>query len=170
MNRMSAFLSLLLITGIIVADPVTKPHNFAGGDPISASQMNANFDTLYNLLTGNIDGSNLKSNVGIGTANPAGLFQVQSIIGDGSGQISSSGTNVSGFSTAFTTELAVGDELIAAGQSRIITSISSTTVLVTNTAFNPVLSFASYQFSSPHVVVDDTGNVGIGQSKPICAA
>ena len=137
---------MLLISVCIVADPVTKPHNYESGDPISASKMNENFDTLYAALSGNIDGSNLKSNIGIGIATPSGLFQVQSVRSGASGQRSTSGTNVSGFATSFTSQLSAGDEIIAAEQSRIITSITSDTVLVTNTAFNVALSFQNFEY------------------------
>lgn len=44
-------------TGIIV-----KPNNFAASTPAVASQVNANFDVIYNAFNGNIDSNNLASN------------------------------------------------------------------------------------------------------------
>ncbi len=67
-----------IMSSFLVADPVTKTHDFAGGESISAANMNESFDSLYDVLACKIDGANLKSNVGIGTTYPAGLFQVQS--------------------------------------------------------------------------------------------
>ena len=166
MARTFTVFCLLLITVIIAADPVAKPHEFAGGQPISASQMNANFDALYDVLSGQIDGANLKSNVGIGTAYPTGLFQVQSQKSTGTGQLSSGGTDVVGIGTSFMTELSVGDEIIAAGQSRIVTSISANNTFAVDAAFEPVLSNVAFQYSSPSILVTDTGNVGIGTADP----
>ncbi len=56
------------------------------------------------------------------------------------GTISSSGTTVTGTTTAFTTEFSVGDIISASGQERVITAIASDTSLTTLTAFNPVIS------------------------------
>lgn len=44
-------------TGIIV-----KPYNFAASTPAVASQVNANFDVIYNAFNGNIDSNNLATN------------------------------------------------------------------------------------------------------------
>lgn len=44
-------------TGIIV-----KPNNFAASTPAVASQVNANFDVIYNAFNGNIDSNNLATN------------------------------------------------------------------------------------------------------------
>lgn len=58
----------------------------------------------------------------------------------GTGTISSSGVNVTGSSTAFTTQLAVGDTITASGQTRTIATISSNTALTTTVAFSPTIT------------------------------
>ena len=44
-----------------LADPVSKPHEFSACDPISASVVNENFDTLYDSTAAGIDSTNLAS-------------------------------------------------------------------------------------------------------------
>lgn len=44
---------------------VSKPFTFSAGAVIIASQHNSNFDTLYNLVNGSLDGTNLASNAAI---------------------------------------------------------------------------------------------------------
>lgn len=89
--------------------------------------------------------------------------------------ISSSGTTVTGSSTAFTTDYIVGDIIVASGQKRYITAIASNTSLTTHTAFNPVISAGTahakanaqyYPFfitmdvpGGDHEVLDFTGKV-----------
>jgi hypothetical protein len=41
---------------------IVKPYNFAASTPAVASQVNANFDVIYNAFNGNIDSNNLASN------------------------------------------------------------------------------------------------------------
>ncbi|HEY3324792.1 MAG TPA: autotransporter-associated beta strand repeat-containing protein [Planctomycetota bacterium] len=60
-----------------------------------------------------------------------------------SGAVSSSGTTVNGTSTAFASELAVGDTLRAAGQIRTVAAISNDLTLSVDSAFSPALSGAS---------------------------
>lgn len=44
---------------------VTKTYTFTAGTTIVASEHNTNFDTLYNLVNGNIDNANIKASAGI---------------------------------------------------------------------------------------------------------
>lgn len=44
---------------------VSKPFTFSAGAVIIASQHNSDFDTLYNLVNGSLDGTNLASNAAI---------------------------------------------------------------------------------------------------------
>lgn len=44
---------------------VSKPFTFSAGAVIIASQHNSNFDTLYNLVNGSLDSTNLASNAAI---------------------------------------------------------------------------------------------------------
>ena len=53
-------LLFIAVAFVITAGNVTKPYTFSAGDTISASQMNANFDALYNLVNGNIDSTNIQ--------------------------------------------------------------------------------------------------------------
>ena len=54
--RPSFFLILFFFIPLMsFSDPVSKPNDFSSGTIISASQINANFDILYNLVDGNID-------------------------------------------------------------------------------------------------------------------
>ena len=51
----------LLLSIVVIAGTVTKPHIFSDGTVISASQVNANFDTLFNLVNGNLTSANIAS-------------------------------------------------------------------------------------------------------------
>lgn len=44
---------------------VTKPNTYTAGNTILASEVNANEDTLYTLVNGNIENANIKSSAGI---------------------------------------------------------------------------------------------------------
>ena len=44
---------------------VSKTYTFTAGTTIVASEHNTNFDTLYNLVNGNIDNANVKASAGI---------------------------------------------------------------------------------------------------------
>ena len=50
---------LFSISIIGIAGTVTKRYTFSSGDVVSASKINTNFDTLYTLVNGNLDGSNI---------------------------------------------------------------------------------------------------------------
>lgn len=78
--------------------------------------------------------------VGIGTASPNSKLYVQGAAAiSGTGTISGSKT-ITGAGTLFTTQLHVGDILIAAGQRHVIVAISSNTALtVEGTGFSPAL-------------------------------
>lgn len=58
---------------------------------------------------------------------------------------STSGVNVTGSGTLFTTELSVGDKIICAGQTRTIATIVSNTSLTTTVAFSPTVSGTMYK-------------------------
>jgi hypothetical protein len=47
------------VAAFVYAGTVTKPHEFAAGTAIIAGDVNENFDTLYTLVNGNIDSSNI---------------------------------------------------------------------------------------------------------------
>lgn len=75
------FLSFLTTTLILFAAQISKPHDFKAYDTISASQINANFDALYETAFSKSDAVAdavyyNKGNVGIGTDSPAFEFDV----------------------------------------------------------------------------------------------
>ncbi|MBC8443044.1 MAG: hypothetical protein ISR93_09260 [SAR324 cluster bacterium] len=65
----------LLLSIVVIAGTVTKPHTFTDGTVISASQVNANFETLFNLVNGNLTSENIASidasDITTGTINAA---------------------------------------------------------------------------------------------------
>lgn len=66
-----AGLFLFLIAGLAalhqltIAGTVTKPFTFSPGGTIKSSEINSNYDTLYNEFNGNIDNNNVKASAGI---------------------------------------------------------------------------------------------------------
>ncbi len=56
---LGSLIVLFSISIIGIAGTVTKTYTFSSGDTISASKFNTNFDTLYTLVNGNLDGSNI---------------------------------------------------------------------------------------------------------------
>jgi hypothetical protein len=52
-------IALFSISIIGIAGTVTKTYTFSSGDVVSASKINSNFDTLFTLVNGNLDGSNI---------------------------------------------------------------------------------------------------------------
>lgn len=64
-NILLGSLCALLVAGSLWAGIVTKPTTFVNGTIADASQVNANYDTLYTLVNGNIDNANVKAAAGI---------------------------------------------------------------------------------------------------------
>ncbi len=67
----SVLFVFLLSPSTIIADTITKPHTFTAGNPALASEVNANFDTVYdqvNKMGTSIDVDQVTGNVGIGTS------------------------------------------------------------------------------------------------------
>jgi hypothetical protein len=58
-------LGALTIAGMVYAGTVVKPNTFVTGTAASATEVNADFDTLYTLVNGNIDNANVKGAAGI---------------------------------------------------------------------------------------------------------
>ena len=56
---LGSLIVLFSISIIGIAGTVTKTYTFSSGDTISASEFNTNFDTLYTLVNGNLDGANM---------------------------------------------------------------------------------------------------------------
>ncbi len=65
---------LILTPSFLFADTITKPHTFTAGNPAVASDVNDNFDTVYdqvNKMGASIDVDLGTGNVGVGTVAPA---------------------------------------------------------------------------------------------------
>lgn len=59
-QRILAFTLVLIFSGLaLLAGTVNKPHTFVDGTSILASQVNENFDILYNLVNGNLTTENI---------------------------------------------------------------------------------------------------------------
>ena len=78
---MGMFLAMFIVfsSSNVTADSITKPYTFTAGTTAKASEVNANFDTVYgqvNKIGGviNIDSGN--SRVGIGTTSPRNRLHV----------------------------------------------------------------------------------------------
>jgi hypothetical protein len=56
---LGSVIASFLISIIGIAGTVTKTYTFSSGDVVSASKINTNFDTLYTLVNGNLDDSNI---------------------------------------------------------------------------------------------------------------
>ncbi|MCP4345593.1 MAG: tail fiber domain-containing protein [Desulfobacterales bacterium] len=64
---------ILFSASSVMADSITKPYTFSAGTSASSSEVNANFDTVYeqvNKIGGVINIDSEKQRVGIGTDNP----------------------------------------------------------------------------------------------------
>ena len=56
---LGSVIALFSISIIGIAGTVTKTYTFSSGEVVSASKFNTNFDTLFTLVNGNLDGSNI---------------------------------------------------------------------------------------------------------------
>jgi hypothetical protein len=67
---------LFLLTLFAYAGTVTKTNTFSTGEVVSASKINANFDTLYTLVNGNLDDNNISS---LSSSKITGVLGISSI-------------------------------------------------------------------------------------------
>ena len=138
----------------------------AGAPAHSAS---GTFTNMYGLKINSASAGSPTNSYGLAVAAQTGATNNYSAIftgptRTGTGTITTSGTTtVTGTSTLFTSELQVGDTLVASGQQRTVTAIASNTSLTTNTAFSPDLSTASFTYTNP----SRGAQVGIGTTAPI---
>ena len=56
---LGSLIALFSISIIGIAGTITKTYTFSSGEVVSASKINSNFDTLFTLVNGNLDGSNI---------------------------------------------------------------------------------------------------------------
>ena len=56
---LGSLVALFSISIIGIAGTVTKNYTFSAGEVVSAAKFNANFDTLFTLVNGNLDDNNI---------------------------------------------------------------------------------------------------------------
>lgn len=84
---------------------VSKSYTFTAGNTIIAAEHNTNFDTLYNLVNGNIDNDNIASNAAIVSTKLASPNSYFTICITKDGQYTSSLDPVSTFQMPFAATL-----------------------------------------------------------------
>ena len=79
---LGSVIALFSISIIGIAGTVTKTYTFSSGEVVSASKFNTNFDTLFTLVNGNLDDSNISgisgSKITSGTIDGAQIDNVSS--------------------------------------------------------------------------------------------
>lgn len=135
----------------------------AGQNLHFSSNFNTNTDIFRLFKEGNVAVyKNLYvGSPGIATSAAARLIVVRTAL---TGTIASVGTTVTGTGTNFTTAFAVGDQIVVNGEVKTISSITSNTELIINTAFTSDLPSGTAYDSVNAVFL--TGNVGIGTTTP----
>ncbi len=106
---------------------------------------------------------------GTGLNSAATMFEfvnghVASVGYSGAGTIESSDVTVTGASTSFTTQLAVGNSIITSGQSRTITAIASAISLTIDSTFSPNLSPGTSFTIGGGVTGASCGSPGLGSN------
>lgn len=76
----------------------------------------------------------------------------------GTGTMATSGTNVTGVGTAFTSEVAVGDRITVSGQTRIVATVPGNTSLTVTVAFSPDVVVAAAFTIGKDTVIDLANN------------
>jgi len=105
--------------------------------------------------------------IGIGTANPTGIFEIQNNTFPGTVSIGNGATLVGGTGTQFLTSFKSGDTItVAGGGSRVVNNVSSNTELSVTFAFSTTLIDATYSGAPnpnfPAFIVNGNGNTEIG--------
>ncbi|MEK7648989.1 MAG: hypothetical protein AAB400_03690 [Patescibacteria group bacterium] len=81
----------------------------------------------------------------------------------GTGTLSSASMVVTGVGTAFITQISIGSNITASGQTRTVDSISSNTSLTTETAFSPAISSGtSFTFTRNLLALDSRSTFATG--------
>ena len=138
--------------GSIDIDQDTQIHVEKGGPGTDEDKIR--FDTI-GLERMIID---TNGNVGINTSLPEGKLQIQGDTTTGTGTISSVGVHVTGDTTAFTTELEVGAQVIAAGEVRSVVSITDDTHLTLSAAFSSDITAETFNTALTRFQVQENGD------------
>lgn len=138
----------------------------ADATPTGAGDAPGRISFVTRNATGTLaDRMTIKSsgNIGIGTTTPEASLHIDKTAPTGT--ISSTGTAVAGTGTNFTSAFSVGDQLVAGGQVKTITAISSANSLTVNSAFSADLSGGT-SYTRVGTILNG-GNVGLGTTTPI---
>lgn len=128
--------------------------------------------SVPNALTNNLGVEpallvNEAGNVGIGTVLPRGRLELALAAQAGTGTLSTAGTTVTGSGTSFQSQLRVGDRVTIDGQMRTVNAISSNTALTIDSALAINITTASaFTFTRAALLIDNSGNMGIGTASP----
>ncbi|MEK7215494.1 MAG: hypothetical protein AAB289_07865, partial [Chloroflexota bacterium] len=124
---------------------------------------------------------NTVGNVGIGTTAPTALLHTKGSLSSaltGTVGVTNGGANVSGTSTSFTTELAVGDAIKINSQIFTVSAIDSNTLLTLDSGYvgadasgltayrDPTLLAVDNGDAVSKLIMTRSGNVGIGTTAP----
>ena len=168
-----------------------RKFDFGAGTTQTIISVQENNTSTLSFQTGsvmNLDSGKLSiqgGNLGIGTLTPLTKLDVAGsarVTGTSTSVLSGSidpaaSTTVTGVGTAFTTQLVVGDRITVSGETRTVTAIASDTSLTVDTAFSnnandtspdklAAIFVARDSSNNVQLVVNDLGNVGIGDSSP----
>lgn len=144
---------LALMTTTAVADSITKPSTFTAGQPALASEVNANFDTVYDQVNKvgtevNIDAVNHR--VGIGTAIPDTKLHID-------GDVTVTNGNISLRTEGRDPYIELNSDDASDSTTMRLKSLDAVGFAVTNGN------------DLTRMVVTETGNVGIGKTNPATA-
>lgn len=119
---------------------VTKPNTFTAGGTIIASEHNANFDTLYNLINGLLDATNLAPGLALPDTQLAQITTASKVSGSALTGLSSipSGAGVIptvnlGSGTADNTVFLRGDQTWAGATTTVSNALSGSIIQTVNT-------------------------------------
>ena len=111
-------------------------------------------------------GVTMSGKVGVGTLSTQGNLQVQTDTATGTGTLSSSSTSVTGVGTTFNSQLMVGSEITAGGETKRVTLITDDTNLTVDSVWTTALSGGTtYTYTDPALLVRGNGDVSVSKSE-----
>ncbi len=166
---------ILFSASSVMADSITKPYTFSASTPASASEVNANFDTVYDQVNKigaviNVDSANER--IGIGTTNPEAKLEIAGHSGlDGSSPVSisiySENTGDWDDGSIFAQLLfssADGHSLNNRTKCKIVSVTEGTTGALNGLAFYTREAHGNYLFE--RMRINSSGKIGIGTTSP----